>query len=61
MDRVSTPSVLAELLTALEYRGPSNPVWLDVVCGRDGAVLYPAGQYYLKEGCYFIATRTLSR
>lgn len=61
IDRVSTPDILAELLTALEYRGPYYPVWVDTVYSRDGAVLYPAGHYYLKEKCYFIATSTHAR
>ena len=60
-DRVSTASILAELLTAMEYHGPTNPLWIDAVYGRDGVMLYPAGYYYLKRKCYFIATRTQAR
>ena len=57
----STPSVLGELLTMLNYRGPANPTWLDAVHSREGSILYPAGLYFLKNSAYFIATRTQAR
>ena len=64
LDRISgysTPSVLGELLTMLNYRGPLNPTWLDAVHSREGNILYPAGLYFLKNSAYFIATRTQAR
>ena len=57
----STPSVLAELLTMLNYRGPLNPTWVDAVYSREGDMLYSAGFYYLKNDSYFIATRTQAK
>ena len=57
----STPSVLAELITMLNYRGPLNPTWVEAVHSRDGNMLYPAGLCYLKSSAYFIATRTQAR
>ena len=64
LDRIAgytTPSVLAELLTMMNYRGPLNPTWVDTVHSREGGVLYPAGLCYLKNSAYFIATRTQAR
>lgn len=55
-DISSAQSVLAELLTFLEYRGPDNPMWVNDVYGRDGSLLYPCGHYYLINSVYFIAT-----
>jgi len=56
LSSIQTPSVLAELLTAVEYRGSEHPLWVNDVYGRDGAPIYPCGHYYLAENVYFIAT-----
>ena len=61
LSHVSVPSVLAELLTSLSYRTPSHPMWVSNVYDREGTLLYPCGLYYLKEGSYFIATKTVAR
>ena len=57
LSHVVVPSVLAELLTAISYRGVEHPMWISDVFGRDGSLLYPCGYYYLYPRCYFIATQ----
>ena len=59
LSSVHTPSVLAELLTSLEYRGAE--MWVNDVYGRDGSLLYPCGHYYLTSSSFFIATSGDSR
>eukprot|EP00118_Oscarella_pearsei_P009011 m.49362 g.49362 ORF g.49362 m.49362 type:complete len:1367 (+) comp33976_c0_seq1:146-4246(+) len=59
MHRISLPEVMAELLTALNYRGPQNGFWLSAV-GRPGYTepvpQYREGRYYLKKHAYVIGT-----
>ncbi|XP_062522340.1 cortactin-binding protein 2-like isoform X2 [Corticium candelabrum] len=59
LERVSVCDVFAEVLTALNYRGPKNSLWLGAVCqtGEHGKMeMYHEGRYYLKQSAYFIAT-----
>ncbi|XP_065829136.1 cortactin-binding protein 2-like isoform X2 [Oscarella lobularis] len=62
MHRVPLPEVMAELLTALNYRGPQNAFWLSAL-GRPATSYaeqssppYKEGRYYLKKNAYFIGT-----
>lgn len=54
LSSIQAPSVLAELLTSLEYRGAE--MWVNEVYRRDGSLLYPCGHYYLTESAHFITT-----
>ena len=56
---ISNPSLLAELLSILEYRGADHTLWVNEVLSSDGLeVLFPGGLYYLTQECYVIATWT---
>lgn len=56
---VTQSTLLAELLSVLEYRGVDHSLWINQVPSREGGeILYPGGLYYLKEDCYIISTWT---
>ena len=53
------PSLLAELLSILEYRGEGHSLWINEVLSSDECeVVYPEGLYYMTEECYVITTWT---
>lgn len=59
LERVSVCEVFAEILTALNYRGSKNSLWLNCVshtAANGETETFPEGRYYLKHPAYFITT-----
>jgi hypothetical protein len=59
LEKVSVCDIFAEILTALNYRGAKNSLWLDSVSHTSSngeTESFHEGRYYLKQQAYFIAT-----
>ena len=59
LEKVSVCEIFAEVLTALNYRGAKNSLWLNAVShtASNGEIeSFHEGRYYLKQQAYFIAT-----